>query len=318
MKILRAIVVAVAVGNLGASLQAELVDGIDAIVHDSVVTMHEVESYTLPFQQQLLRQYRAEPDVYYKKLAEAHSESLEHLVENQLILHDFATAGYSLPESVIDDAVQAEITRYGGRNKLTKTLQAEGMTYEKFRRQIRDRYIVTALRSKNVSQEIIISPHKIETYYLAHQNDFKLADQVRLRTIDLIKPSESDAPSVRRLAQEIRTKIKEGAAFSEMAAVNSQGPQRNEGGERGWVERKDLRKELSDVAFTLKPGEMSGVIETPGAFYLVLVEEKRTAHVKPLSEVQDEIENTLLNQENARLQKQYVDRLRKKTFIRYF
>ncbi len=53
-----------------------------------------------------------------------------------------------------------------------------------------------------------------------------------------------------------------------------------------------LRKDLAEIAFKLKPGEMSGVIETPDACYLMLVEQTRLAHVKPLSDVRDEIEKT--------------------------
>jgi peptidyl-prolyl cis-trans isomerase SurA len=319
MKKYCAVFAAGAVGCIGVSLHAQLVDGIKAIVHDSVITYQEVEAFTAPATEVLRRQYRTQPDVYEKKLAQTLNESLEQLLERQLIIRDFKAAGYNMPESVIEDAVQDRIrSRFGDRAKLTKSLQAQGTTYEKFRQQMRDQIIVEALRAKNVSSEIIISPHKIETYYQAHQDDFKLEDEVKLRMIVLNKPSESDAPAVRRLAEEILGKIKEGAAFAEMAAVYSQGSQRNQGGDWGWVERKVLRKELSDVAFSLKPAEMSGVIETPEACYLMLVEEKRSAHVRPLNEVQDEIEKILLTQERTRLQKQYVDRLKKKTFVRYF
>jgi peptidyl-prolyl cis-trans isomerase SurA len=316
MQVFRAIVVAVAVGGFGESLHAQLVDGIKAIVHDSVITYQEVEAFTAQAAEVLQRQYRTQPDVYEKKLAETLNESLEQLLERQLIIRDFKAAGYNMPEAIIDDAVQERIrARYGDRAKLTKSLQAQGTTYEKFRQQMRDQIIVEALRAKNISSEIIISPHKIETYYLAHQDEFKLEDEIKLRMIVLNKPSESEAPAVRRLATEILGKIKDGAAFSEMATVGSQ---RNQGGDWGWVERKVLRKELSDVAFSLKPAELSGVIETPEACYLMLVEEKRAAHVKPLSEVQDEIERTMLTKERSRLQKLYVDRLKKKTFVRYF
>ena len=319
MKKIRAIVVAVAVGGFGVSLHAQLADGIKAIVHDSVITYQEVEAYTAPFAEQLRRQYRTQPEVYAKKLAETLNDSLEQLLQRQLILHDYKAGGYSMPEAYLDDVVQERVrTRYGDRAKLTKTLQAEGTTYEKFRQQMRDQIIVEALRGKNVSSEIMISPHKIETYYLAHQDEFKLEDEIKLRMIVLNKPSESEAPAVRRMAAEVLSKIKEGTAFSEMATAYSQGSQRNQGGDWGWVERKVLRKELSEVAFALKPAELSGVIETPEACYLMLVEEKRAAHMKPLGNVQDEIEKTLLTQERARLQKQYVDRLKKKTFVRYF
>ena len=72
--------------------------------------------------------------------------------------------------------------------------------------------------------------------------------------IVLNKPSGTDDEQSRKLAEEIIAKIKQGAAFTEMAAVYSQG--RNPGGEWGWIERKVLRPELADVAFSLKAGVM--------------------------------------------------------------
>jgi parvulin-like peptidyl-prolyl isomerase len=79
-----------------------------------------------------------------------------------------------------------------------------------------------------------------------------------------------------------------------------------------------LRKELAEAAAALKPGDLSGVIETPEACYLMLVEGKRPAHIQSLSDTRGEIEGTLLRQERARLQDQWIARLKKKTFVRYF
>jgi parvulin-like peptidyl-prolyl isomerase len=142
--------------------------------------------------------------------------------------------------------------------------------------------------------------------------------------IVLTKPVSGDAEQVRKLAEEIIRKIKEGTAFAEMAAVYSEGRQGREGGDWGWVQKYDrdgalvLRKELADVAFSLKPGELSGVIETPEVLYLMLVEDKRPAHIKALSEVRGEIERNMITEERARIQKNWIDRLKQKTFIRYF
>ena len=300
-------------------LRAELANGIQAVVHDSVVTSQDVETYTLPLVQDLRREYRNQPEAFDKKLAETLKENLEFLLERQLILHDFKTAGYNLPESILDEEVDKRMrARYGDRARLTKTLQAQGDTYEKFRKRVRDQIIVEVLQAKNVSSEIIISPHKIEAFYIEHKDQFKTEDEVKLRMIVLNKSSEAEARQTRQLAGEILSKIKEGAAFAEMASVYSQGSQRSQGGDWGWVEKSVLRKELADAAFSLKPGEVSSVIETPEACYLMLVEERRAAHVKALSDVRDEIEKTMLAQERTRLQKQWIERLRKKTFVRYF
>ena len=74
-------------------------------------------------------------------------------------------------------------------------------------------------------------------------------------------------------ANEILAEIKKGAAFQEMASVYSEGSQKSQGGDWGWVERSVLRKDLADAAFSLKPGQVSGVIETPESVYLMLVEQ---------------------------------------------
>ena len=129
---------------------------------------------------------------------------------------------------------------------------------------------------------------------------------------------DGDNGEAKKLAGDILKKIEEGAAFDEMARVNSEGLLRSSGGDRGWVERTGLRKDLADVAFALKPGQRSGVIDLPDACYLVLVEDKREAHIRPLSEVRDEIEKFLVIKERARLQQRWVDRMKTKSFVRYF
>jgi len=325
MKTFRAILVAGAVCGFGGALHAELANAIWAIVHDSVITKQEVENTTAPVAEELNRQYRNQPEIFNQKLGEALNDSLERLLERQLILHEFETAGYSVPETVIEEYMEERIRAgFPDRVTFTKTLQAEGSNLEKFRLRMREQFIVEQMRIKNISGEIIISPHKIESYYLAHTNEYKLDDEVKLRMIVLNKPPGGDAAPVRKLAEEIIRKIKEGAAFAEMAAVNSEGRQGREGGDWGWVQKFDrdgalvLRKELADVAFALKPGELSGVIETPEVIYLMLVEDKRPAHVKALSEVRGEIEKNMVTQERERIQKNWIDRLKQKTFIRYF
>src|SRR5260370_22133546 len=141
-------------------------------------------------------------------MEEAGRDNLEKLISRELILQDFKTAGYNLPESVIEELVQERIhAKYGDRATLTKTLQAEGITYEKFRQQVREQFIVEALRQKNISSELIISPHKIDTYYLAHADDFKLENEIKLRMIVLYKSSDPAAPSPKALSQEIRGKL---------------------------------------------------------------------------------------------------------------
>lgn len=302
---------------------AVLATGIEAIVHDSVITFDQVQKLTSQTADVLRKQYANKPEEFQKRMGEVRQENLEKLMSRELILHEFKKAGYSLPDSVINDIVEARLKdQFGDRRNATKNLQARGLTYEKFREQERERFIVEAMRNKNISSEIIVSPQKIEDYYKAHPDDFKLEDQVKMRMIVRGKTapsgSSTNAPDTRKLFEEILTQLKGGASFAEMATLYSQGSEAKSGGERAWEMIPDLRTELREPVSRLNPGQLSDIIETPEAFYLLKIEEKKPAHVQALAEVRTQIEQELSIRERDRLEKQWIERLKKKTFVRYF
>lgn len=293
-----------------------LVNGIAVIVDGAVITFEDVEKQVALALPALQSKYGRRPEVLDQKINELRREILQDLMDRQLILHEFKTAGYSFPESMIDDRIKEIIRdRFGDRLTLTKTLQAQGLTYESYRQQVREQFIIDQMRYKNVSSEIFISPYKIEKYYADHREEFKLGDQVKLRMIFLDKSKHSDT---RKLAEEILAKLKDGAAFGEMATVYSDGAQKRDGGDYGWVDRSFLREDLAKVAFSLKPGERSDVLETPEDCHLMLVEDSRATHIRPLPEVRDEIEKNLKGQEQERLRKSWIERLKTKSFIQSF
>ena len=304
--------------GISALAQTAVIDGIRSVISAQVVTFSEVEDFTRPAADSLRRQYATQPEVFQQKINDALSDSLEQLVERQLILRSFEVDGYRLPESVIDELVQERIReRFGDRVTFMKTLQAQGLTVEQFRKQVREQYIEQAMRNMNIQRAIFISPYKVEQYYLAHQDDFRLQEQIKLRMIVLNKSAPDDTNTL-NLAREIQAKIKDGAPFSEMAAIYSQGSQKNQGGDWGWVDRTVLRKELAEVAFSAPVGTVSDLIDTTDTCYLMLVEDKKSTHIRPLGDVAPEIEKILRLQQQAKLQKQWIDGLKKKTFVRYF
>lgn len=362
MKLLCILLAMAACGAL--PVRAELADAIEAIVDDAVITYHEVNAINEENYAMLARRYRTQPDVFEKEVTSLRERTLEELTDRQLILHEFKTAGYALPESVINDLVEESIkSDFGDRATMAKTLEHTGVTQERYRQQIRERFIVMQLRLKNVSSEIIISPHKVESYYLAHKDEFKVEDEAKLRVIVLT----NSVGSV-ELGEEILSKIQSGAPFEEMATLYSQDAHRGKGGDWGWWEKGQLTKGLADIAFSLGPGKCSGVfsrspgddywvveydhdrpvlarhysvepatkkqilaeerhctnetdcasLPPPKEFYVLKTEERRTAHFKSLSEVRDQIEKNLLLDERNRLNQQWIDKLKKKTFVRSF
>lgn len=296
---------------------ADMVNGIAALVGGKVVTYENVQIEILRTIELYRNQFAAQPELLGQKVREAQRQGTERLIDRELILQDFAGQNFNLPDEVIEDNVQREIKdRFGDRLTLIKTLQERGKTYESFRQDIKDQFIEAVMRNRNVPRDILVSPHRIEQYYSTNSAKYQIQDQVKLRMIVLEKARHQT--DVLKLAKEIIAKLGEGASFAEMAGVYSDGSQAREGGSWGWVEKNVLREDLSKVAFGLAGGQHSGIIEKPEGVYIMFVEEARPAHVKPLEEVRDEIEKTLQLDERNRLQKQWLERLRRKSFVRYF
>lgn len=314
MKYLLALIIAVT----GFTAHAQQLNGIVARVNDTVITFKEVRTAIASELEFLERRYGDRPALFQQRARELQAQAVRDLVERQLILHEFNTGGYSLPESFIEDQIAKDTRNYGDRLTLTKTLQAQGVTFENYRQRVRERIILNAMIDHFIPRDPMISPYKIETYYKENLDKFKLEDQIKLRMIVVTNRIDESLPPGKIMAEEIMAKLKEGASFAEMARIYSQGSQSAEGGDWGWVERSVLREDLADVAFALQPGQPSPVIEREDGCYIMLVEEAKRAHTRPLSEVREEIENILKGEETKRLHEKWIERLKTKSFVQYF
>src|SRR5690349_2683882 len=72
MRFLCAILAGATAIGFGLRADAALVNGINAIAHDSVITFQEVEDRTALFADQLRQQYGNKPEVLEAKVAEAY------------------------------------------------------------------------------------------------------------------------------------------------------------------------------------------------------------------------------------------------------
>ena len=315
-------VVALSVWSEESSPPGQLIDGIAAIVNTKIVTLGEVRAAVLPLEEDILRTTRDRKE-REDKLKSARLDTLNKLVERALILQSFGNEkdargnAFHVPEEWIDRQVRDIIHRdYEDDPTLfANTLRERGTTMAAFRQEIRERAIVQFMRDREVSSNIFISPFKIEQYYQQNQDRYKINDQIKLRLI-FVKRGDGDR---RAAAEEIAHRITAGEKFEQVAqSISEDRLTKDRGGEVGWVLRQDLRSELTDPAFALKKGERSGVIETPDGFYLLQVDDLKPAHVRPISEVRDEIEKILSQQEKDRLQREWIERLKRKAHIRYF
>jgi parvulin-like peptidyl-prolyl isomerase len=322
---IRFAVFVVALGFAGSALsqRAEVIDGIAAIVNNDVVTISQVRELIGARERSLRELYRGQE--LEEKIKETRLSAIKDLIDRQLILQEFKKMqekGATIPDYVIDDRVQAVIRQeFGGdRAAFVRTLQAQGFTLTRFKEIEREKIIVQAMRQSKVENNFVISPTQIQAYYDKNKSSYATPEQVKLRMIVIREGSSGDVPdtgSKKELAEEIRQKVASGAEFDRMAEMYSEDETTQQvGGDWGWIERNTLNEELTKVAFALRPGEVSPVITIENTHYILMVDAKRSASIKPMSDVRDEIEKNLIQQERTKAQQRWLDTLRQKAYIK--
>lgn len=292
----------------------DVLDGIAAIVNQDVVTFSQVRELVGPKEKQARDTLKGE--VLVEKIKEIRLAAINDLIDRSLILQEFKTKGFTIPEHMIDERVQ-EIIResFGGdRQAFLRTLSAQGFTLEKFRDFQRDSVIVQEMRRQATKGAPTVSDTRVQEYYKARLEEYSTPEEIKLRVITIRGGDENTAK--RKMIEEIREKIAGGADFGDLARMYSMGTEQEASGDMGWINRKYLNESLTKAAFALKPGQLSEVIELGGSYFLFLCEAKKQASVKPLQEVRPEIEKALLQGERQKQQQDWLLKLRKKAYIK--
>ncbi len=71
------------------------------------------------------------------------------------------------------------------------------------------------------------------------------------------------------LAEQIKTRLTKGESFTTIASKESDGPSKSQAGSLGVISRGQMVAPFETVAFALKQGEVSGVVETPFGFHII-------------------------------------------------
>ena len=221
------------------------VSAINVVVADSVITYAEIEDGMLQSEtaQAVARLYATDKQEYAKAIVKLKDQEVEQQVEDKLILHDFITSGYvtNVLESLIDDQIREEVQKnyHGDRALLIQTLHARGKTLDAHRREVRDGFIIRYMKYQNDSElhKIFISPLKIEQYYEAHQDSFKMKDQVDLRMIVIEQPSSRPAGFASEMAGEVLPRSTPGRLLTRWPGFIRPAPSAPRGASAdGWIE----------------------------------------------------------------------------------
>ena len=294
-------------------------NGIAAIAEGQIITVEELRRELEPIIPRLRVEARNAQE-FSKRIDELSKEVLQNMIDRIIIVKAAEEKGLLLPESYIDQEYDEVIDRdfAGDRGRFLEYLRARGETARDFRRNIYKRVVVNAMRAETRRSQSEISPERIEEFYVKNKLRFYQEEALHLRQVILTPMASEGLVPLRQTAKKVINELDRGANFGDIARKYSQDDMSRKGGDWGWIERKDIRKELSDIAFALEPGKYSQAIEISGTIFILYAEDKREEMIQPVAQVRDIIENVLVGEIARETQEKWLSDLRNDAYVRYF
>lgn len=164
---------------------------------------------------------------------------------------------------------------------------------------------------EKISAAINISDEQLRQAYDSRRDQYRTPERVRVRHI-LLKTTDKpqgESDKLKAQAEDLLKQLQKGADFAELAKKNSDDAA-DKGGELGWVTRGQTVKNFETAAFSLKPGQLSGVVPTEYGFHILQVEEKQDAHTQSFDEVKAQLAADLKKQVVFERMQQAADQAR--------
>lgn len=305
--------------NPSSSEPIESDNAIIAVVEDRIITLYQLREEIAPLLPQIQRDARSQ-DEFDVKVAQVGEEVLQNLIDRVLTVNEFYKEGLQVPASYVETELDDFIINNfdNDRVQFLEMLRARGQSMREFRRELEEQLIVRFMRSRFRRSIGEVSPEKINLFYQENKDAFFEEERLLLKQIMISPEAGKGSAALQSKAQEIIEKLDQGEDFSKLTREYSQDEKAQKGGAWGWINRSDIRKELADIAFELPKGTYSEPITVDGHVFILFSEDKREAGTKPLEEVREFIENTILDQLTRQAQKRWLSRLRDKAYIKIY
>ncbi len=301
-------------------LNMRYANGIVAIAENKIITVDDVRREIGPLVPEIQRQSRNEQE-FNEKLEALQNDVIQNLIDRVLIVKEFyKDEKRRVPASYIDNQLaETIITQFeGDRSKYLAYLRARGISQREYRREIEEDMIYSFMRQQQAKSGSTVSPVSIEEFYNENKERFYQEDSVHLRLIQIARAAGDTDETLRAKGDQVLAELDAGADFADVARKYSTDSRKSRGGDWGWQQRSDLRKEFSDVIFELKNGERSRPLITPEGLFLFYAEDRKFAGNLPIDEVRPDIERSLVQQGSRRAMERWLEKLRRNAYIKHF
>jgi peptidyl-prolyl cis-trans isomerase SurA len=294
---------------------AEVVDRIVAVVNDEIITLSDLNNVFDPYRKKIEEAYRGEERDSI--ITESRMALLNKLIDAALIDQEAKRNKISVGEEELMTTIKDILARRNvSLEDFMKGLSAEGKSLETYKKDMREQMIRMQMIRKEIKSKVIVTDEEIGEYYRTHRTDYEGREAVRVKQIFLAFPKDADEATMEKLkkdADDIVIRLKNGEPFDALTAYYSQGPA---GGDLGFIEKGMMAlPEVEKAAFDMEVGRVSGVIQSRAGFHIIMVVDKKGGGLKSIEIVRGEIQSNIEEQKLAKKFEEWLDALRKKSHI---
>lgn len=208
---------------------------------------------------------------FYQELKKHHGKEVLDRMVNELVLSN----KYKVSEEDIDDEIEKVKNELG--DQFGGWLQQQGFDNEDL---FRDFVRMSNLSEKAAFEDIEVSEKEIKEHYN------RLKTEIKTQHI-LVEDKET--------AEEVMTKLDEGADFVDLAKEYSADTSTAEdGGDLGFVSIGQMIPEFEVAAFKLEMDEVSNPVQTQYGFHIIKVTDERDKeNIEPFEAVEEDIRREL-------------------------
>jgi len=302
-------------------LAQQYTNSIAAVVDGIPIASSEVEE-TIKAQEQVIQfTYRNDPDRIKKEIALLRQGAIETLIDREILLAEFRKIGGVIKAQYVDDDINGIIRESfkGNRDAFVDELTKGGMTVKKFRELREKMVIMNVMRARNAGDHPPATPREVQEYYDKNVDKWREGDQIKISTITIPKFTGDKTPEQQqKFAQELRTRIVQGADFAKVAKTNSQDSHAENGGAWDWMSKTDLMPAIANAAMELKTGGVSPVLDLESNFIIVSCDAKKLGAAPDIEKLRPEIEK-MINQEKSKGNiDKWMETVRKKHVIKRY
>lgn len=297
----------------------EIIEEIVAKVNSEVITKSELERAQQALRAELEQQHGKGTMAFQAAYSQREKDLLRELIDNALLLQRGKDLNINADLEVVRRLEDIR-KKMGLANldELEKAVTEQGGSFEDYKAGIRNQLITQQVIGREVGSRLQITQDRLKKYYEENKSKMDRPEQVRIREILILTEGKEGAEleAAEKKAKEVLEKARKGATFAELAQQYSDGATaKTQGGDIGYFRRGMMAKEIEDVAFSFKKGQISDIIRTKYGLLIIKLEDKDEAGIPSLAAAEQEIQETLYMQDIQPAMREYLSKLREEAYL---